>query len=62
MPSLGFVLKSGGVNGDTSGFFLGSLIDFRILDVFGMLFGCQVLGDGRSQGGFTMIDVSDGAH
>ena len=53
------ILKSCSIDGNTSSFFLGSFIDFSVLDVFGFLFVGQILGDGRGEGSFTVIDVSD---
>jgi len=56
---LSLVLKSGGVDGDTSGFFLGCLVDFSVLNVLGFLLVGQIFGDGGGEGGFSVIDVAD---
>ena len=61
VASLGFVLEGGSVDGDTSSLFLRGLVDGSVLNVLGLLFGCQVLGDGGGEGGLAVIDVADGA-
>ena len=62
MAGVSLVLYGGGVDGDTSGFLLGRLVDLVVLDVFGFgLFG-EVLGDGGGEGGLAVIDVPDRAH
>jgi hypothetical protein len=59
MPCFCFILKSCSIDGDTSGFFFRSFIDFSVLDVFCFLPVSKILGDGRSESSFTVIDVSD---
>jgi hypothetical protein len=50
------------VDRDTTLFFLGGVIDFRVvLGSRETLFG-QNIGDGSSEGGFTVIDVADSAN
>ena len=43
---LGFVLECCGVDGDSSGLFLGGFIDFGVFDVFGSLLGSEIFGYG----------------
>ena len=58
---VGLVLYGGGVDGDTSGFFLWSLVDGGVLMILRFVFGAEVLGDGGCECGFTVIDMTDGA-
>ena len=46
MPSFCFVLNGRSVDGDTSSSFFGSFVYGTILDIFGFLFGRQILSDG----------------
>lgn len=59
MASLSFVLDGGGVNCDASSLFLGGLVDLSVLNILGSLFFGQELGDGRSESGFTMINMAN---
>lgn len=60
VAGVGFVLESCGVDGDTSGFFFRGFIDFAVFNVLGFLLVGKILGDCRGEGGFAVIDVSNG--
>jgi hypothetical protein len=59
MACLGLVLHSGSVNSDTSGLLLRGLVNIAVVLEVGLcvLFS-EVLGDGSSEGGLTVIDVT----
>lgn len=61
MPCLCFVLNGGSIDGDTPGSLFGSLIDWTVFNVFGFLFVGKIFSNGWGEGGFSVIDMTDGA-
>ena len=61
VAGVSFVLDGSGVDGDTSGLLLGSLVDGGILVVFRFVLVAEIFGDGRGEGGLAVVDVADGA-
>ncbi len=59
MTCFGLILKSGGIDGDTSSFFLRCFIDLAVLHILGSVFRGEIFSDCGCQGCLTMIDVSD---
>ena len=57
----GFVLHVSGVDGNSTRFFFGSLIDVFVLHGLSFAHLSQRHGDGRGQGGLAVVDVTDGA-
>ena len=56
---LALVFDVGGRNGDTAGLFLGGRIDLVVGAGLGFAGLCQHGGDGGSQGGLAVVNVSD---
>ena len=61
VAGVGFVLYGCGVDGDTSGFLLRGLVDGGILVVFRFVLLAEIFGDGGGEGGFAVVDVTNGA-
>lgn len=61
MAGFCLILNGGSVDGNTSGLLFGSLVDLSVLNVLSLGFVSQVLGDGRCEGGLSVIDVADGS-
>lgn len=61
MSVLGLVLNVSGRDGDTSGLLLGGLVDLVVVLELGTSAAGQGLGDGSSQGGLSVIDVTNGS-
>jgi hypothetical protein len=59
VAGLGLVFESGGVDGDASRLFLRGLINFGVFYVLGLLLGSKILGYGRGESGFAVVDVTD---
>lgn len=59
MPFFGLILQGGGVDGDTSLFLFGGLVDFAVFYIFSSVLVGQILGDGGGQGGLAMVDMPD---
>ena len=57
----GLVLHVSGVDGNSTRFFFGSLIDVFVLHGLSFAQLSQRHGDGRGQGGLAVVDVTDGA-
>jgi hypothetical protein len=49
-----------GVDGDTTLFFFGSIVNRREVTLFGQTLVCQHHGDSSGQGGLAVVDVTDG--
>lgn len=58
VPIVGLIFDVGRVNGDATGLFFRSLVDFSVVSELGTTLSSKDLGDGGSQSGFTVIDVS----
>ena len=58
---LGVVLNVSGVDRDTTSLLLGSLVDAGVIHEVGVALQSQVLGDGGSQSGLAVVNVTDGA-
>ena len=56
----GFIFYCGCIDGDTARSFFRCFIDGRVVQEVCLAFFSQYFGDGRGQGGFTVINVSDG--
>ena len=56
----GSVLNVSRVDGDTTLFFLGSIVDRGEVTLFGQTLVCQYHGDSSGQGRFAVVDVADG--
>ena len=50
----------GGVDGDAPGLLFGRVVNFLVLLDGGPAHGAEDKGNGRGQGGFTVVHVSDG--
>ena len=61
VTGFGLIFHVRGVDGDATGFFFGSLVDFIVLHGLGMAAGGQHHGDGGGQGGLAVVNVADGA-
>ena len=57
----GLIFHVSGVDCDTAGTLFGSLIDVGVIHEIRVTLQVQDLGDGRGQGGLSMVDVADGA-
>ena len=55
----GFIFYSGCIDGDTARSFFRCFIDGRVVQEVCLSFFSQYFGNGRGQGGFTVIDMSD---
>src|ERR1700710_204318 len=55
----GLVLEMGGCNSDATLALFGSFVDGAVLEEFGKAFFGLAFGDGCSEGGFAVIDVTD---
>ena len=58
---VGFVFNVGGVDRNTAGLFLGSLVNAVIGLVFGLALKAEPFGNGGGKGGLAMVNVTDGA-
>jgi hypothetical protein len=56
----GFIFYSRCIDGDTARSFFRRFIDGRVVQEVCLAFFSQYFGDGRGQGGFTVINVSNG--
>jgi hypothetical protein len=52
----------GGVDGDTTSFFLWCAIDAAVAKVFGLALKGKDVADGGGKGGLAVVDVADGAN
>ena len=57
----GLIFHVGGVDRNTTGLFLGGLVDAVIGLELSLALEGQPLGDGGGQGGFAVVNVADGA-
>ena len=58
----GLIFHVGGVDRDTTGLFLGGLVDAVISLEFGLALEGQPLGDGSGQSGLAVVNVANGAN
>ena len=58
---LGLVLDVRGVDGNPPLFFLGRVVDRVVGTLFRESLGRQIMRDGRGQGRFTVVDVTNGS-
>src|SRR5699024_4321898 len=62
VTALGLILNVSGVDGNTTLSLFGSLIDISIINEISAAAQVQNLGDSSSQGGFTMVNVTNGTN
>ena len=62
MTIISLIFKSSSIDGDTSSFFLGCLIDRSVFQIFSLLLRRQIFCNGGCQGRLTVIDVTDRSH
>jgi hypothetical protein len=58
---IGLVLEVPGVDGDTTGLFLGCVVDLVVIQSLRTVLVCTVHCDGSTQRRLTMVDVTDGS-